>query len=105
MSIKNNIIKTELEFPKIFSHFVCKDYGTLFFNENNKFSYDSNHAILDLDKIADLDSVLEEISKFYLQKGITPRIYHPFINGLLQQNRQLFLNLSLIHISEPTRRS
>lgn len=91
MDIINNIIKTELEFPKIFTHFVFKEYGTLFFNENNKFSYDSNHAILYPDKIDDLDSALDEISKFYLQKGITPRIYHPYINGFLHQNRQFFL--------------
>jgi len=92
MDIKNNIIITELEFPKVFTHFICKKYGLLFYNENNKCSHDSNHAILYADKLDNLDAVLDEISMFYLQKGITPRIYHPYINGFLDKNRQLFAN-------------
>ena len=72
MDVKNNIIITELEFPKVFTHFICKKYGLLFYNENNKCSHDSNHAILYADKLDNLDAVLDEIRMFYLQKGITP---------------------------------
>jgi len=92
MDIKNNIIKTELEFPKVFTNLFCKKYGLLFYNENNKYSYDSNHAILYADRIDNLDAVLDEISMFYLQKGIPPRIYHPYVNGFLDKYRQFFVN-------------
>lgn len=92
MNIKSNIIMTELEFPKVFTHFICKDYGLLFYNENNKSSHDSNHAILYAYKLDNLDIVLNEIKEFYLQKGITPRIYHPFVDGFLKQNKQFFIN-------------
>jgi GNAT superfamily N-acetyltransferase len=92
MKTENNIIMTEIEFPKIFTHFVYKEYGVLFYNDNNKFSHDSNHAILYPYKLGNMDVVLEEIKKFYLEKGITPRIYHPYVNGFLEQNKQSFLN-------------
>ncbi|MDP4146535.1 MAG: GNAT family N-acetyltransferase [Bacillota bacterium] len=64
----------------------------IYYNDNNKSSHDSNHAILYTDKIDNLDIVLDDISEFYLQRGITPRIYHPYINGFLEQNKQIFLN-------------
>lgn len=83
---------TELEFPKVFSQYIRKKYGLLFYNENNKYSHDSNHAILYADKLDNLDAALDEISMFYLQKGITPRIYHPYINSFLDKNMQCFEN-------------
>lgn len=83
---------TELEFPKVFSQYICKKYGLLFYNENNKYSHDSNHAILYADKLDNLHVALDEISMFYLQKGITPRIYHPYINSFLDKNKQCFEN-------------
>lgn len=66
---------TEDLFPKIFTDYVEKDYGILFFNENNKDSYDSNHAVIYKEKISDFQTVLEDIKKFYKAKGINPIIY------------------------------
>lgn len=91
MDINDSIILTELEFPKIFAHYKNMKYGKLFYNETNKCSHDSNHAIIYADKIDDLDRILEEIKEFYIQKGITPRIYHPYRNGFLEHNRESFI--------------
>lgn len=91
MDIENRIIMTEIEFPKVFTNFICKEYGMLFYNENNKTSHDSNHAVLYSDKIENLDDVLDQISEFYKKKDITPRIYHLYENGFLEQNRQCFI--------------
>lgn len=46
-----------------------------FFNEGNKDSYDSNHAVIFKNRINDLSQVLSDIVKFYLEKGIKPVIY------------------------------
>lgn len=73
MDIKNNIIITELEFPKVFIHFICKKYGLLFYNENNKSSYDSNHAILYADKLDNLDAVLDDYCHILLTKRYYPK--------------------------------
>lgn len=68
--------------------FSCKDYGLLFYNENNKSSHDNNHAILYADKLGDLDTILEEIKSVYtkglslgnLKNGMSelqPRYFYP----------------------------
>ena len=54
---------------------LIPNYGFLFYNEENKDSYDSNHALIFWDKVKDLDQVLGEILRFYTAKGITPSIY------------------------------
>lgn len=92
MDIKDSILKTEMEFPKIFASFIEKDYGILFYNENDKESHDSNHAVLYTEKIFDIEHVLVEIKDFYLNKGITPRIYHPFTAGYFENNQAVFEN-------------
>lgn len=62
-------------FPREITSWVERSYGFLFYNEENKDSYDSNHALIFRDKVDDLDSVLNEILRFYTAKGITPSIY------------------------------
>jgi hypothetical protein len=89
VDIEKAIIRTESEYQKAFTNYIVQDYGILFYNMDNKFSYDSNHAILYPDKIHRLDEVLEEIKAFYLQRDIVPRIYHPFVNGFLEQNKNI----------------
>lgn len=56
---KQNIIREEDEFPKLFADYVETDYGILFFNEANKDSYDSNHAVIYPERITDLAGVLQ----------------------------------------------
>ena len=62
-------------FPREITCFIEKDYGILFYNDDNKDSFDSNHAIIYRNKISDLSVVLQDIIRFYKGKGITPNIY------------------------------
>lgn len=69
------IYKEEDLFPREMVLYEHRDYGLLFYNENNKDSYDSNHAVIFKDKITDLGKVLEDIIGFYNEKGMKPIIY------------------------------
>ena len=62
-------------FPRDITSWIECPYGLLFYNEENKDSYDSNHALIFREKVNDLNQVLEEILRFYTAKGITPSIY------------------------------
>lgn len=90
MNIKEKILRTEDEASKAFASYIEKDYGILYYNDDNKESHDSNHAILYADKISDIEHTLRDIKDFYLSKGITPRIYQPFINGYFENHREVF---------------
>ena len=69
------IYAEEDAFPTNITYCEEREYGLLFYNEENKDSYDSNHAVIFSDKVTDLKSVLNEIVLFYTQKGINPNIY------------------------------
>lgn len=69
------IYQEEDLFPKEFAVFAEREYGLLFYNDNNKDSYDSNHALIFKDKISDVAKTLEDITAFYQGKGIQPMIY------------------------------
>ncbi len=56
-------------FPKMFTDHEEREYGILFFNTDNKDSYDSNHAVIYKDKIHDIQYVLSDITEFYKGKG------------------------------------
>ncbi len=62
-------------FPREISSYETRYYGLLFYNENNKDSYDSNHAIIYKAKINNIDFVLNDIVNFYKLKYIRPSIY------------------------------
>ncbi len=66
-------------FPKEITFFEKRDYGLLFYNEENKASFDSNHALIYKDKISDLEEVLADIVSFYKGKGIRPVIYQSIL--------------------------
>lgn len=73
-----NLEKIYLEedlFPREITFCEEQSYGLLFYNLENKDSYDSNHAIIYRDKISDLDKVLKDIIYFYKEKEIRPIIY------------------------------
>lgn len=74
MNLQKCFIEEDL-FPREITTYEERDFGILFYNEKNKDSYDSNHAIIFRDKISDLDAVLEEIIRFYTEKGIRPNLY------------------------------
>lgn len=87
---KHLILQEENEFPRLFADVCERDWGVLFFRTDNKNSHDSNHAILYPDKVVDLGMVLDEIKRFYLTKGIEPRLYLPFEAGYYQNNKNIF---------------
>lgn len=83
------IYSEEDVFPREITSYEEREYGLLFYNEENKESYDSNHAVIFKDKIADLDRVLEEIVAFYRGKGIVPRLYQSICDdGYFEENKQ-----------------
>ena len=81
----NRLIETELHFPQRFSNMVNKSYGLVFFNEGNKASHDSNHAVI-TDFIG-VESSIRDLEFFYKGKGIAPRIYHSLKAGDLEKIR------------------
>ncbi len=67
------MIDTEIRFPQRFTAMVTKDWGFIFWNEGNKASHDSNHAVI-TDFIG-VESSVRELEFFYKSKGISPRVY------------------------------
>ena len=74
MNLDKVYIEEDL-FPREVTSYEERDYGFLFYNMENKDSYDSNHAIIFREKISDLDMVLKDIVGFYNEKGIMPNVY------------------------------
>ena len=84
-----SIKQEEIEFPKRFASYMEKDYGILFYMENNKDSYDGNHACIYPHKITDLGDVLDDIKEFYKKLGIRASIYHPYQKDYFRSNGEL----------------
>ncbi len=83
------IKQEEIDFPKRFASYVEKDYGILFYMEDNKDSYDGNHVCIYTDKITDLGAVLDDITAFYKGLGMRASIYHPFAKDYFQENEAI----------------
>ena len=47
----DKIFREEDLFPREFANFEAREYGILFYDESNKDSYDSNHALIFREKI------------------------------------------------------
>lgn len=62
-------------FPREITSYEKRDYGYLFYNEENKVSFDSNHAIIFKEKVHDIEMVLRDIINFYKEKEIRANIY------------------------------
>lgn len=71
----SKIYREEDLFPQGITSWVERPYGFLFYNDENKDSYDSNHAIIFRDKVTDIGYALRDIVQFYSEKGIRPSIY------------------------------
>ena len=74
MDLSKIYIEEDL-FPKEITNWIERPYGFLFYNDENKDSYDSNHALVFRDRVTDLNQVLEDIVQLYSEKGIRPSIY------------------------------
>lgn len=71
----DKIYNEEDLFPREIGPYEQRDYGVLFHDENNKDSYDSNHAVIFKNQISDLGKVLGDIIDFYNEKDIKPILY------------------------------
>lgn len=74
------LIDLENNFSASFAAVCEKPYGRFFYNRDNPESHDSNHAII-TDLSCDLDLALAEITAFYRDKDLVPRIYASFQPG------------------------
>ena len=79
MNLKDCYIEEDL-FPKMFAKFEERDYGILFYNSENKGSFDSNHAVIYRERIQNLQAVLSDIADFYKAKGSRPIIYQSMLD-------------------------
>ena len=79
MNLNNCYIEEDL-FPKIFTKFEERDYGILFYNTENKDSFDSNHAVIYRERIQNLQALLLDIAEFYKAKGRRPIIYQSMLD-------------------------
>jgi len=71
----DKIFREEDLFPREFVNFEAREYGILFYDETNKDSYDSNHAVIFKHKIEDLDEVLDDVVAFYESRNLKPMLY------------------------------
>jgi len=69
----SRLIMIEQQYARRFTNMTQKPYGYIFWNEANKDSYLCNHAII-TDFIG-VEASLKDISFFYKQKDIVPRIF------------------------------
>ena len=58
---------------------IERDYGILFYNTENKDSFDSNHAVIYRERIQNLQ-VISDIADFYKAKGRRPIIYQSMLD-------------------------
>ena len=79
MNLQEGYLEEDL-FPQLFTNYEERSYGILFFNEANRDSYDSNHAVIYKDKIDDLTKVLTDITRFYRSKNLRPIIYQSMLD-------------------------
>lgn len=80
-NLETRILRTELDFPKYICHFKTTDFGVMYWDDENKTNQYLNHAILYPEKVNNLCGILAQITDFYLEKGIQPRIRQPFTRG------------------------
>jgi len=89
-SIEAIMLEEDL-FPKTFTDFIEKEFGILFYNEDNKISHDSNHALIYKSKVKDLGTTLDFITDFYKKLKIGPRIYQAVDDeGYFKENESIF---------------
>lgn len=69
----DKLIKFENNYAEVQANVIEKTYGKIFYDKNNPFSYDSNHAFIFED--TDYDLAMNDIVNFYESIAITPRVY------------------------------
>lgn len=90
MNLEKIFLEEDL-FPREFAAYEEREYGLLFYDETNKDSYDSNHAVIFKEKIKNLDAVLRDITEFYQSRGQSPIVYQSILDeGYFVENKELF---------------
>lgn len=74
----DSVRREEIDFPRLFASYAEREYGILYYMEDNRDSYDGNHGCLYPEKIRDLGAVLEDVTAFYRELGRQAVLYHPF---------------------------
>ena len=100
----DGIKQEEMMFPCRFAECVKKDWGVMFYMEDNKDSYDGNHACIDPERISDLGAVLEEIKAFYAEKGISASVWHPYVKNYFADNLSVLDAHGFVYTPVPDRR-
>ncbi len=85
-ALKYSIMAEEAEFPRAFAECEERGYGLLFHMDDNRDSYDGNHAFIYPERVDDLGLALRDIRAFYEKRNIRPSIYHPHKSGYFAQN-------------------
>lgn len=100
MDLNKMYIEEDL-FPREIALYEKRSYGLLFYNEENKDSYDSNHAIIFRRNVLELKQVLDDIIMFYSEKGIKPIIYQSSLdNGYFEAIKNELLEFGFESWSE-----
>lgn len=100
----SGIKREEIDFPSRFASSVKKDWGVMFYMEDNKTSYDGNHACIYPDKITELGAVLDEIAAFYAGKGIRASVWHPYVKDYFRDNLHVLTAHGYSYTPVPDRR-
>lgn len=96
--ISENIFKTEIFFPALFSDFEQRKWGGFFYNGQNPCSYDSNSAVV---WACDLtDEISAEIDAYYNEKNLTPRFRHVNKNYFSEEKKKCPDFRLMIHQNE-----
>lgn len=98
------IKQEEIYFPKRFASYIEKDCGILFYMDDNKDSYDGNHAYIYPERITDLGAVLDDIADFYANKEIPFSIYHPHVKGYFKENEAILDAHGYTYTPQPNHR-
>ncbi len=100
----DGIKQEEIDFPKRFASFAEKEYGILYYMEDNKDSYDGNHACIYPENITDLGAVLDDIAEFYRKLGMRASIFHPFEKDYFKDNIETLTAHGYTYTAEPDHR-
>lgn len=77
----NRMKETELHYPQRFANMQQRNYGLIFYNEGNKSSKESNHAVIK--DLIGIESSIRDIESFYKSKGIKPCLFSALESGEL----------------------
>ncbi|PKK39423.1 hypothetical protein ABB02_01272 [Clostridiaceae bacterium JG1575] len=103
-SLRERILSTELDYPRHMAHTLERDFGFLVWEDRQKDLALLNHAVIYPHRVTALQSTLQEITAFYEEKGIRPRIYQPFTSGYFVEEASTFRKNGYdIQLYAPTR--